>query len=42
MWWWLRSPYYNYNYYFCNVSTGGGYDTGDAYYSAALLPGFAT
>ena len=41
-WWWLRSPFYNSNYIFCRVGTGGGGDFSDAYYSAALLPGFAT
>lgn len=40
-WWWLRSPYCSTNYYFCYVSAGGGADYGNAYYSAALLPGFA-
>ena len=42
VWWWLRSPYYSYYSYFCIVSTGGGSDYHNAYYSAALLPGFAT
>ena len=42
VWWWLRSPYYSGNDYFCDVSTGGGYTNSNAYYSAALLPGFAT
>ena len=42
VWWWLRSPRYHDNYIFCNVNTGGGYATHDAYYSAALLPGFVT
>ena len=42
VWWWLRSPLYNNNYYFCYVYTGGGGNRYNAYYSAALLPGFAT
>ena len=42
VWWWLRSPYYSRNNGFCYVSTGGGSGYTDAYYSAALLPGFAT
>ena len=42
VWWWLRSPNYHYTNRFCNVNTGGGNGNGDAYYSAALLPGFAT
>ena len=42
VWWWLRSPYYSNTNYFCNVSTGGGSGNYNAYYSAALLPGFAT
>ena len=42
VWWWLRSPHYaNYNS-FCRVNTGGGTNFNHAYYSAALLPGFAT
>lgn len=42
VWWWLRSPRYNDNSDFCDVYTGGGYNSNGAYYSAALLPGFAT
>ena len=42
VWWWLRSPYYHAHSYFCGVSTGGGNGNSHAYYSAALLPGFAT
>lgn len=42
VWWWLRSPYYTSTGSFCYVYTGGGGDYGGAYYSAALLPGFAT
>ena len=42
VWWWLRSPRYDNTDYFCSVNTGGGGDYYNAYYSAALLPGFAT
>ena len=42
VWWWLRSPYCSYNFTFCFVYTGGGYNNYNAYSSAALLPGFAT
>ena len=42
VWWWLRSPYCGSHYYFCHVYTSGGSDRSYAYYSAALLPGFAT
>ena len=42
VWWWLRSPCYTSYYYFCNVTAGGGSGSSHAYYSAALLPGFAT
>ena len=43
VWWWLRSPSYISNTYFCYVSTGGGSNFSYfAAYSAALLPGFAT
>ena len=42
VWWWLRSPCYTDDDGFCNVNTGGGSNGGSAYYSAALLPGFAT
>ena len=42
VWWWLRSPSYISNNFFCDVNTGGGADINAAYYSAALLPGFAT
>ena len=42
VWWWLRSPRYGNDYSFCIVSTGGGSYYSYAYYSAALLPGFAT
>jgi hypothetical protein len=41
VWWWLRSPYYNYYNYFCYVNTGGGNYYNYAYYSAGVLPGFA-
>ena len=39
--WRLRSPYYNYNYYFCAVDSGGGANYYYAYRSLALVPGFA-
>ena len=42
VWWWLRSPSYSTNTYFCRVYTSGGSNYYYAYYSAALLPGFAT
>ena len=42
VWWWLRSPCYSTDYAFCTVYTGGGDSNANAYYSAALLPGFAT
>lgn len=40
VWWWLRSPYYNYDSDFCNVDAGGGDNNNNAYYSAGVLPGF--
>ena len=39
--WRLRSPYYNYVYYFCAVDSGGGAYSYIAYRSLALVPGFA-
>ena len=41
VWWWLRSAYYDYGYYFCDVITDGSYSNSYAYYSAGLRPGFA-
>lgn len=41
VYWWLRSALYNSGYYFCNVYTDGSAGTRYAYYSLALLPGFA-
>ena len=41
VWWWLRSAYYGYGNYFCDVGAGGSYDNSGAYYSAGLRPGFA-
>lgn len=41
VWWWLRSAYYNYGNYFCDVYTDGSYNTTNATYSAGLRPGFA-
>ena len=40
-WWWLRSAYYYTNSSFCSVWTDGSAGTNSAYYSGALLPGFA-
>lgn len=39
--WGLRSPYYDYDYYFCNVHTDGTINIYYAYRSLALRPGFA-
>lgn len=41
VYWWLRSARYNDRYNFCYVNTGGSAYDGNAYYSLALLPGFA-
>lgn len=41
VWWWLRSACYHGSDYFCDVDTDGSYDSGSAYYSAGLRPGFA-
>ena len=41
VWWGLRSPYYNYNYYFVIVWTDGNNNTTSAYSSGGLRPGFA-
>ena len=41
VWWWLRSAYYNFGYYFCDVYTDGSYGASYANYSAGLRPGFA-
>ena len=41
VWWWLRSANYGYSYSFCDVTTDGGYNNGNATYSAGLRPGFA-
>ena len=41
VYWWLRSAYYNANRYFCNVDADGSATNSGAYYSLALLPGFA-
>ena len=41
VWWWLRSPYYTNDHYFCNVSYGGNTSHSTAYYSAGVRPGFA-
>ena len=42
VWWWLRSPYYNYSNYFRFVSTDGSDYSGNAYYSAGVRAGFST
>ena len=41
VWWWLRSPNYNNNYYFRSVYTDGGNSGDAAGYSAGVRPGFA-
>ena len=41
VYWWLRSAYYSSNLNFCRVYTDGSADIYSAYYSLALLPGFA-
>jgi hypothetical protein len=41
VWWWLRSPYCNGDYYFCNVNLNGDGNYHNAYYSAGVRPGFA-
>lgn len=41
VWWWLRSAICDYSDGFCDVNTDGGYNGGNAYYSAGLRPGFA-
>ena len=40
VWWWLRSPYYNYTSTFCNVYSNGTYFNSNAYYSAGVRAGF--
>ena len=42
VWWWLRSPGYNYSYYFRSVYTDGGTGYNYAYYSAGVRAGFST
>ena len=42
VWWWLRSPYYNYSNDFRDVITDGGNYSSDAYYSAGVRAGFST
>lgn len=39
--WWLRSAYYDDDYYFCYVITDGSANYNFANWSCALLPGFA-
>jgi hypothetical protein len=41
VWWWLRSPYYNYTNSFRDVYTDGAGSNGSANYSAGVRPGFA-
>ena len=41
VWWWLRSPNYNYNINFRDVYTDGTNSSGSANYSAGVRPGFA-
>ena len=38
---WLRSPYYGYISFFCDIYTGGGYSYYYASWSWAVAPGFA-
>ena len=38
--WWERSPYYNIDYYFCFVGTGGSANYYSAYYSYGVAPAF--
>ena len=40
VWWWLRSPYYNYDSYFRYVYTDGRTNYNNAYYCAGVRPGF--
>ena len=42
VWWWLRSPYYDYSYHFRGVNTDGGSGNHNAYYSAGVRAGFST
>lgn len=41
VYWWLRSPYYNYTSYFCIVNGSGGSNYYDADCSTGVRPGFA-
>lgn len=41
VYWWLRSACYTSDYRFCYVDTGGSAHGNYAFYSLALLPGFA-
>lgn len=40
VWWWLRSPAYASYDLFVIVWTDGGCNSGNAYYSGGLRPGF--
>ena len=42
VWWWLRSPYPNINYYFCAVGADGTNTGNFASWSAGVVPGFST
>ena len=41
VWWWRRSPLYNYNAHFCYTHTGGSNSSGTASWSAGVVAGFA-
>ena len=41
VWWWLRSPGYNYNFSFREINTDGTTTSSRANYSAGVRPGFA-
>ena len=41
VWWWLRSPYYDYSYYFCIVNSDGSAYYYYANFSGGVLAGFA-
>lgn len=38
--WWLRSPYYDNDYEFCNVNNNGNTNYNNAEYSYGVAPGF--
>lgn len=41
VWWWLRSPLYNYSGSFCDVSSVGNCSNDSASYSCGVAPGFS-